>query len=176
MQTARHSRPRELENASLEEIMQKYVARFSDRTPDWDAFADARIEGNRRAQHRFIGAGASGKHEDAKIVPAGAFTLSVMLVPPGQGNAPHTHEVEEIFFVLKGKVTVFIEDEEGRRLSEVLEPWDLVSCPAGVIHGYVNETDEDCYLQVMLGRGRPETPGFAKRELFEQRNAHLSDV
>ena len=30
-----------------------------------------------------------------------------MFVPPGQGNAAHRHEVEEVFFVLEGKVKVF---------------------------------------------------------------------
>lgn len=173
MQIARHPRAPELEGASLEDIMATYVARFKDRTPDWNAFADAQIEGNFRAQHRFIGAGASGKHDDANIVPAGGFTLSIMLVPPGQGNAAHTHEVEEVFFVLQGKLTVFIDDEDGRRLSQVLDPWDLVSCPAGVIHGYVNETAEPCYLQVVLGRGRPETAGFVDQTLFEKRDSHL---
>jgi len=173
MATARHPRPAELEGASLESIMQRYVARFSDRVPDWNAFSDASIEGYRRAQHRFVGAGASGKHNDQTIVPAGNFTLSIMLVPPGQGNAPHTHEVEEVFFILQGRCVVFIEDEDGNRLSAELGPWEMISCPAGVIHGYINETDEPVYLQVMLGRGRPEVAGFADQQLFERREAHL---
>ncbi len=173
MPVARHARPPELEGAPLEQIMETYVGRFKDKTPDWDAFADAKIPGNLRAQHRFIGAGASGKHDAAGFIPAGNFTLSIMLVPAGEGNMAHTHEVEEVFFCLKGKLTVFIDDEDGRRLSQVLEPWDLISCPAGVIHGYVNETDEDCYLQVVLGRGRPETAGFADQKMFENRDAHL---
>lgn len=173
MSVARHARPPELEGVSLEEIMERYVGRFKDKTPDWNAFADASIEGNRRAQHRFVGAGASGKHGDSGAIPAGAFTLSIMLVPPGQGNAPHTHEVEEIFFVLQGKLTVFVEDEDGRRVSRTLDPWEMIFCPAGVIHGYVNDTDEPCYLQVMLGRGKPETAGFADQSLFEARDRHL---
>ncbi len=173
MNAARHTRPPELKNATLEEIMARYVGRFKDKTPDWNAFADASIEGNRRAQHRFVGAGASGRHDDASIIPAGGFTLSIMLVPPGQGNAPHTHEVEEVFFVLQGRLTVFVEEENGRRVSEALEPWEMISCPPGVIHGYVNETDTPCYLQVMLGRGQPETAGFVDQTLFEARNRHL---
>ena len=88
---------------TLEELLRTRVARFVDRQPDWDAFADARVEGYRRAQHRYIGAGASGK-TDARAIPAEQFTLSVMFVPPGQGNAAHTHEVEEVFFILDGKV------------------------------------------------------------------------
>jgi len=173
MNTARHARPAALEGVSLEDIMARHVGRFKDKVPDWNAFADASIEGNRRAQHRFIGAGASGKHGDASAIPAGAFTLSIMLVPPGQGNAPHTHEVEEVFFVLQGRLTVFVEDEDGRRVSQVLDPWEMICCPAGVIHGYANDTTEPCYLQVMLGRGRPETAGFADQTLFEQRDRHL---
>lgn len=173
MSVARHPRPPELTDASLEDLMARYVARFETRTPDWNAFSDASIEGYRRAQHRFIGAGASGKHDDAGVIPATGFTLSIMLVPPGQGNAPHTHEVEEVFFILQGRCVVFIEDEDGRRLSQELGPWEMISCPPGVVHGYVNETEEDCYLQVMLGRGRPETAGFADAALFERRDAHL---
>ena len=173
MGIARHPRPLELQDATLEQIMDRYVARFGDRVPDWNAFSDANIEGYRRAQHRFIGAGASGKHDDTGIVPAGNFTLSIMLVPPGQGNAPHTHEVEEVFFILQGRCVVFIEDEDGNRLSKELGPWEMISCPAGVIHGYVNETEEPCYLQVVLGRGRPDVAGFADQSLFERREAHL---
>ena len=97
MTTARHSKPAEVASLSLEEIAQKYVARFRDRKADWAAFEDAKLEGFKRAQHRFIGAGGSGKHGDTNAIPPGNFTLSVMFVPPGQGNAAHTHEVEEVF-------------------------------------------------------------------------------
>ncbi len=174
MQVARHPRPAEIADWSLEQIMDRYVARFGDREPDWNAFSDASIDGYRRAQHRFIGAGASGKHDDQGIVPAGNFTLSIMLVPPGQGNAPHTHEVEEVFFILQGRCTVFVEDETGNRLSRELGPWELISCPAGVIHGYQNDTEANCYLQVVLGRGRPDVAGFADDKLYAKREAHLS--
>jgi hypothetical protein len=86
-------------------------------------FADSQIEGRRRAQHRMIGAGGSGKN-DSNAIPAGNFTLSIMRVPPGQGGSAHTHEVEEAFFVLDGVLTVFFEDAStprSRRFS---------SCPA----------------------------------------------
>ena len=43
-----------------------------------------------------------------------------MFVPVGQGNALHTHEVEEVFFILRGKVLVFFEDEAGRRAEATL--------------------------------------------------------
>ena len=157
---------------TVEDLLSQRVARFIDRVPDWDAFADARIEGYRRAQHRFIGAGASGK-QDARVIPPEHFTLSIVFVPPGQGNAAHTHEVEEVFFILDGKVRVFLEDEQGRRAAAVLGRWDCVSCPAGVIHGYENVGLEPAYLQVMLGKGRPDLMGYVDPDLQKQRDVHL---
>ena len=106
MAVARHPRPKELEDMPVEEIMKKFVGRYSEKRADWAAFEDAKIEGFKRAQHRFIGAGGSGKHDDPTVIPAKNFTLSIMYVPPGQGNAAHTHEVEECFFVLQGHLDV----------------------------------------------------------------------
>jgi mannose-6-phosphate isomerase-like protein (cupin superfamily) len=157
---------------ALHDLLLRQVARFTDRPADWDAFADARVEGYRRAQHRFIGSGASGK-ADASVIPADHFTLSVMFVPPGQGNAPHTHEVEEVFFILRGKVKVFIEDGAGQRAETVLGPWDCVSCPANVIHGFVNVGLEPAYLQVMLGKARPDLMTYTDAGLQQRRDEHL---
>jgi mannose-6-phosphate isomerase-like protein (cupin superfamily) len=173
MGVARHRMPAEVASLTLEEIMDRYVGRFTEKKGDWAAFEDAKIEGYKRAQHRFIGAGGSGKHGDPGIIPAGNFTLSIMYVEPGQGNAPHTHEVEEVFFVLRGKLTVFVEDEKGRRVSRYLGPWECISCPPGVIHGYENEGVEPVFFQVMLGRGKPDTMGYADDDLYKRRDAHL---
>jgi mannose-6-phosphate isomerase-like protein (cupin superfamily) len=173
MGVARHRMQPEVASLTLEQVMDRYIGRFSEKKGDWAAFEDAKIEGYKRAQHRFIGAGGSGKHGDASVIPAGNFTLSIMYVEPGQGNAPHTHEVEEVFFVLRGKLTVFVEDEKGRRVSRYLGPWECISCPPGVIHGYENEGVEPVFFQVMLGRGKPETMGYADDELYKRRDAHL---
>ena len=171
MSVARHPRPKELEGVPLDEIMKKYVGRFKDKKPDWAAFEDAKIEGYKRAQHRFIGAGGSGKHGDPTVIPPGNFTLSIVYVEPGQGNAAHTHEVEECFFVLQGFLDVFVEDESGGRVTTRLGPWECISCPAGVIHGYQNDSLEPVYFQVMLGRGKPDTMGYADDELYKRKDA-----
>ncbi|PYM30731.1 MAG: cupin domain-containing protein [Candidatus Rokuibacteriota bacterium] len=159
-------------DASMDELLKRRVARFVDRRADWDAFADARVEGFRRAQHRFIGAGASGK-KDPNAIPAEHFTLSIMFVPPGQGNAAHTHEVEEVFFVLHGQVLVFFEDGTGRRAEAVLGEWDCVSAPANVIHGFQNVGLEPAYMQVMLGRATPDLMQYADAGLQARRDEHL---
>ena len=176
MSVARHPRPPELEDASLEDILDTYVARFRDRIPDWEAFEDAKVDGYRRAQHRFIGAGASGKHDDPNAIPARAHTLSIIYLPPGQGNAAHTHEVEETFFVLKGLLDVLIEDEDGRRLTTRLGPWECICCPPGVIHGFDNTSLEPAYFQVMLGRGKPAAMVYTDEGLFEQSENHLTSA
>lgn len=176
MSVARHPMPPEVASLSIDEIMARYVGRFRDKKPDWHAFEDAKIEGYKRAQHRFIGAGGSAKHDDPSVIPARGFTLSIMYVEPGQGNAPHTHEVEETFFVLDGLLDVFVEDEDGRRLTTRLGKWECISCPPGVIHGYDNTSLEPVWFQVMLGRGRPETMGYADDALYKRRDAHLKSA
>jgi oxalate decarboxylase/phosphoglucose isomerase-like protein (cupin superfamily) len=173
MRVARHSRPKELEDKTLDELIKTYIGRFSEKKPDWAAFEDAKTEGYKRAQHRLIGAGGSGKHNDPTVIPAGNFTLSIMYVEPGQGNAAHTHEVEEVFFVLDGYLDVFIEDDSGNRLTRRLGKWECISCPPGVIHGYVNDSLEPVYFQVMLGRAKPEAMGYADEELYNRREDHL---
>ena len=84
MSVARHPRPKELEGVPVEEIMKKDMSVTASRKKrgDWAAFEDAKIEGFKRAQHRFIGAGGSGKHTDSTVIPAGNFTLSIMYVNP----------------------------------------------------------------------------------------------
>ena len=135
MSVARHPRPPELVGVPIEDIMQKYVGRFREKKPDWAAFEDAKIEGFKRAQHRFIGAGGSGKHGDPTV-----------------------------------------EDEGGKRLTTRLGPWECIACPAGVIHGYQNDSLGPVYFQVMLGRGKPEAMGYADDDLYKRRDAHLKPV
>ena len=170
-----HSKDPEVANLTIEEIAKRYTARFLDREADWDAFADARVDGYRRAQHRFIGAGASGKHKDVGAIPPRGFTLSIMYVEPGQGNAAHTHEVEEAFFVLRGQLTAFLQDDAGRRVDVKLGPWDCISCPPGVVHGYFNEGLEPVYFQVLLGKARPGLMGYTNPDLLRQRDVHLRE-
>jgi len=167
------SRPKEDTVSDLDDLLKRQVGRFVDKKPDWDAFADARVDGYRRAQHRFIGAGGSGKHGNTDFIPAGAFTLSIMFVPPGQGNAAHTHEVEEIFFILDGKVKVFFEDGAGKHAEAVLGKWDCVSCPATFIHGEENVEVPPSYFQVMLGAAKPQLMGYVDADLARRRDEHL---
>ena len=57
-----------------------------------------------------------------------------------------------------------------------MDPGNPFRCPAGVIHGYQNDLLEPVYFQVMLGRGKPETMGYADEDLFKRKDAHLKAV
>ena len=45
-----------------------------------------------------------------------------------------------------------------------------------MIHGYQNDALEPVYFQVMIGRAKPETMGYADDELYKRRDAHLKAV
>jgi len=142
--------------------MRKRILRAADRKEDWDAFAfEEPLDPNyHRAQIRYIGAGGSGKYADDRVHPAGSFTLSIMKLPPDAGGPPHTHEVEEVFFCLRGEVVVFWW-EDGIQVEETLQPWDMIYCPPGVHRGFRNDTAADAYFQIMLGLSRPAMPRYA---------------
>jgi oxalate decarboxylase/phosphoglucose isomerase-like protein (cupin superfamily) len=165
MELTTHKRPAELKNTSLETLMERYTAHFKDLQADWKAFPDSQTEGFRRAQHRYIGAGGSGRHNDTDFIPPDGFTVSVMFIPPGQGGSAHTHEITEAFFVLEGVITMFMEDENGRRVSKRFGKWDCIACPPGVIHGFVNDGVEPVYLQTLIASSRPGPVGFVNKEI-----------
>ena len=132
------------------------------------------MDGYRRAQHRFIGYGASGK-TDGRYIPAEHFTLSVMFVPPGQGNAAHTGTRSKRSSSSCGQGEGLLRGRApASSVEAVLGQWDCVSCPANVIHGYENVGLEPAYLQVMLGKGRPDLMSYADGGLQAQRDVHLS--
>ena len=127
------ARPSELENVSIEEIAKRYVVRFGERKPDWNAFADAAIDGDRRAQHRFDG-NTSGK-PDANFICRGSevYTRSVMLLVWGEGKAlAHAMRLKKLSWSCRARPIDCSEEEDGRRIVVGAGgPWDCVSCPAG---------------------------------------------
>lgn len=167
MDRVQHDISPELKDVLIEELADQRVVRYGDLEPDWDAFADSQIEGRRRGQFRLIGAGGSGK-PDPNALPAGGFTLSIMILPPGQGGSAHTHEVEEAFFVLEGELTVFFQDAEGNQAATKLGKYDAVSCPAGIPHGFMNEGSENVLMQTMIGTGKPGPIGFIDDDIYNE--------
>jgi quercetin dioxygenase-like cupin family protein len=150
------------EGASLEDWMNSRVARYATRRYDWDAlkFQEQVDPRYRRAQMRYVGTGGTGVSKDSNTVPAGHFTFSTMVIPAGHIGPSHIHtDVEEIFFVMRGKMKLVIE-KDGERYETVLNERDLVSVPPGVYREEHNIGDEDALMCVMLGSPKPITPTY----------------
>jgi quercetin dioxygenase-like cupin family protein len=150
------------DGASFQQWMDSRVARHATRKYDWDALKfqadyDPRY---RRAQMRYVGTGGTGVKADTASVPAEHFTFSTMLLPAGAEGPMHIHtDVEEIFFVLRGRVKVTCE-KDGERWEQVIGERDLISIPPGVYRGEINIGEEDALMCVMLGAARPITPTY----------------
>jgi quercetin dioxygenase-like cupin family protein len=148
--------------ASLADLMNKRIARYATRTYDWDAlkFQADYDPKYRRAQMRYMGTGGTGIEADGNAVPAEHFTFSTMVLPPGCEGPLHVHhDVEEVFFMLRGRVRLFFE-KDGQRWETELGERDLVSVPPGVYRGLVNERDEEALMCVMLGSPKPTIPTY----------------
>lgn len=150
------------EGATFAQWMDARVARHSTRKYDWNALkfqADLDPKYG-RAQMRYVGTGGTGVAADSNTIPAEHFTFSTMVLPAGAEGPLHIHnDVEEIFFVLRGKVKL-IAEKDGERWEAIVGERDLVSWPPGVYRGEVNIGEEDALMCVMLGSAKPVTPTY----------------
>ena len=150
------------EEASFSQWMDTRVARFSTRKYDWDALKfQADFDPKyRRAQMRYIGTGGTGVANDSSVIPSENFTFSTMIIPAGHEGPPHLHvDVEEVFFVLRGKLKLVLE-KDGERYETILTDRDVVSIPPGVYREEINVGEEDALMCVMLGSKKPITPTY----------------
>ena len=84
-----------------------------------------------------------------------AISVSVAVCSPGRGPALHAHlNTVEAFFCLSGRFAI----EWGPRGEEsiVLEPWDFVHVPKGVVRTFRNVADEQGALLVIIQGTRDE--------------------
>lgn len=150
------------EGASFASWMESRVARFSTRKYDFDALKfQADFDPKyRRGQMRYIGTGGTGVASDNNTIPAENFTFSTMVIPAGHEGPSHLHvDVEEVFFVIRGKLKLVLE-KDGERFETILTDRDVVSVPPGVYREEINIGDEDALMCVMLGARQPITPTY----------------
>ena len=147
---------------SFADWMETRVARKSTRSYDFNALKfqadfDPRY---RRAQMRYVGTGATGVAKDGNTVPSAHFTFSTMVIPAGGIGPMHMHyDVEEIFFVLRGRLKIICE-KDGQKWEAELHERDLISVPPGVYREEHNIGDEEALMCVMLGSPKPITPVY----------------
>src|ERR1700694_4133036 len=101
---------------------------------------------------RYVGTGATGVKADSNTVPSEHFTLSTMVIPAGHEGPLHTHlDVEEVFFMLQGQMTCYME-KDGERIERTLGARDAISVPAGGGRGERNDGDEGA-MMIVIGCG-----------------------
>jgi len=150
------------EGASFAEWMGSRIARHSTRSYDYNAlkFQADYDPVYRRAQMRYIGTGGTGVHADKNTVPAEHFTFSTMVIPAGGIGPSHLHtDVEEVFFVLRGKLMLILE-KDGEKFEAILNERDIVSVPPGVYREERNIGQEEALMCVILGSKKPVTPTY----------------
>lgn len=147
---------------SLTDWMETRIARFSGRTYDWNALKfQADFDPKyKRAQMRYIGTGATGIAADVNTIPSENFTFSTMVLPSKCEGPLHLHDdVEEVFFLLRGQITLMLKmgDEE---IKTILNERDLISIPPGIYRGLFNHGEEEALMCVMLGAQKPAIPTY----------------
>jgi mannose-6-phosphate isomerase-like protein (cupin superfamily) len=134
---------------SMTAMLQR-VARFKQLTPSRRAFVDTLIPGHEREIFNVIGRGVT---EDTSLNPAITdardFNVTFVHAQPGKGAALHAHPTVEVFIPLSGRWAVYWGDQGEQET--ILEQWDTISVPPGVMRGFRNAGSTDAYLMAILG-------------------------
>jgi quercetin dioxygenase-like cupin family protein len=117
-------------------------------------FIDSILPGHHRMNYPVIGDTASENPDfevDVAIRSPHQFQIGMVMAPPGNGPAYHTHDYIEAFMPLTGRWRYYWgnspEEIEGEA---ILEPWDWISLPAGLWRGFENISEEDAWLVGVL--------------------------
>ena len=65
-----------------------------------------------------------------------------------------------MFFILKGERIRIMVEHKGELVETILKERDIISVPAGLYRGLVNEGREEALMCVMVGSLKPETPTY----------------
>lgn len=156
---ATYQRP---EGMGFGDWIESRVARYETRSLDWDALKfQADFDPKyKRAQMRYMGTGGTGVDSDDNVVPSEHFSFSTMVLPAGCEGPSHIHiDVEEVFFMLRGKIRLFM-DVDGEHYETILGERDLISVPPGIYRGLENIGQEEAAMIVMLGSTKPVRPTY----------------
>jgi quercetin dioxygenase-like cupin family protein len=78
----------------------------------------------------------------------GRFSSHLVTVKPQGEIVPHTHEVVEVFYIMKGIGSALI---NGERIKA--EQGSVIIAPAGSLHGLINEGNENIELYAVFSPG-----------------------
>lgn len=136
---------------SRDEMEATRVARFKNLKKFNVAFVDSLLPEHKKKNLKVIGRGVV---EDPRMNPPIAadhgFTVAFITCDPNTGAGLHSHETAEVFMPLNGSLIVYWGDDGEEEL--LLEPWDTISVPEGVMRGFRNPNDEEVVILAMVGQ------------------------
>ena len=149
--------------------MDARVWRFRSLTPSPRAFPDCTLPGHVRTLYSALGAGADDEQlEGTAVEDAENYFIDFVKAGPNNGAALHSHGSEETFVALTGRWEIFWGDDGGE--SVILEPFDGIVVPGGVLRGFRNVGEEESVLLTVLGARDTGACVWSKdlREPFER--------
>ncbi len=137
---------------SAEEMERTRVARFKNLQPFKVAYLDALLPEYQRENMKIIGRGVAERADQiAPIEGVHEYSMTLVKMEAGGGVAPHAHPTSEVFIPLNGQCTVFWGQSEDDAEQLVLEPWDTMSVPVGIMRWFSNPGSEPLYLLALTG-------------------------
>ena len=122
--------------------MEGRVWRFGELVPSPRAFLDCTLPGHVRTLLSALGAGADDEQlEGTAVEQAVNYHIDFVKAPPGNGAALHSHGSEETFVALTGRWEIYWGDDSEN--SVVLEPFDGIVVPDGVLRGFRNVSETE---------------------------------
>ena len=142
-----------------EKDMEARIARFGKMKPNKMAFLDTRLPNHVRDIFNIIG---SGVNENMDTMPAissvNGFTVTYNGCESGKGAALHSHETCEVFIPLTGRWSVYW-GQDGEH-EAILDPFDVISLPTGILRGFKNVSDEYSILMAIIEGNNPGKVGW----------------
>ena len=135
---------------NAEQMEKKRIARWGKVAPYGESFIESRLPGFNKNLYKIINKGVL---ENKGVAPAiegeHRFGVSLIEIPPGQGATLHSHETEEVFFPLNGKMIVFWGDDAQHQVE--LNQWDCFSVPIGLMRGFKNPNEHTLVVYSIVG-------------------------
>jgi quercetin dioxygenase-like cupin family protein len=94
------------------------------------------------AHNEVYGKLLSGEKENGRL------SAHLTIIKPGGEIIPHTHEVLEVIYIVKGEGSALVNGERKRA-----EPGTIVLAPAGSEHGFLNTGDTDIEMYCVFSPG-----------------------
>ena len=118
-------------------------------------FIDSILPGHQRMNYAVIGDTASENpdyEQDVALRSPHKFQIGMVLAPPGNGPAYHTHDYIEAFMPLTGRWRFYWgNDPVGPPMGDTeIGQWDLISLPPGLWRKFENISSEDAWLLGIL--------------------------